>query len=78
MFICLDCGLVFEEPEHYVDTHGLDSPLYEYWNGCPECGGAYTETYCCDACGEWIAGEYVEIGDQKYCENCFIIKNLED
>ena len=79
MFVCLDCGCVFDEPERYVDTHGLDSPPYEVWYGCPYCGGAYRETYSCDACGNWIDTDtYVEIGDERYCENCFTIRKLEE
>lgn len=79
MYVCLDCGHTFSDPEHYIDTHGLDSPPYESWNGCPYCGGAYRETYLCDCCGNWIDTDtYVEIGDERYCENCFTICKLEE
>lgn len=78
-FICLDCGHIFEEPKHWVDEHGLDYPPYEEYDGCPSCGGAYTETYVCECCGQFIETyTYVEIGDEKYCENCFTIKNIDD
>lgn len=40
---CLDCGRKFSEPEKYQETHGLDSPPYEEWYGCPYCAGAYKE-----------------------------------
>lgn len=77
MFICLDCGCVFDEPKHWIETHGLDSPPYEEWDGCPSCGGAYVETYKCDNCGDWINGEYVKLknGD-NFCENCYEIREI--
>lgn len=79
MLICLECGHIFSEPERYVDTHGLDCPPYEIWYGCPSCGGAYTETYRCDCCGEFIDTDtYVEVDDAIYCENCFVIRKLGD
>ena len=76
-YICLDCGCIFEEPESYTETHGLDYPPYEEYCGCPSCGGGYTETYICDCCGSFIETDtYVQIGDERYCENCFVIKEL--
>ena len=43
MFICLDCGSVFDEPEYFYDHHGMETPPYEVYKGCPGCGGAYTD-----------------------------------
>lgn len=77
MFICLDCGCVFDEPKHWIETHGLDSPLYEEWDGCPFCGGAYAETYKCDGCNDWLCGTYAETKNgNKYCENCYEIREV--
>lgn len=79
MFVCLECGNVFEEPQYWEETHGLDHGPYEAFSGCPDCAGAYVEAYECDCCGEVINTDtYVEIEDQKYCEHCFTIKRLED
>lgn len=79
MHICLDCGILFENPKHHTETHGLDSPPYETWSGCPECGGAYVETTRCDECGEWITGEFVELnGGQRICEQCYVVKDVAD
>lgn len=79
MYICLDCGELFEEPCKYVETHGLDSPPYEKYMGCPHCGGAYVETIQCDICGEWISGEYVKLdNDMVVCDNCYVVKCVED
>lgn len=80
MYICLDCGCIFENPRKYVETHGLDSPPYEEWNGCPYCGGVYTEARKCDGCEKWIDGEFVEIlpSHEVYCDECFELKDIED
>lgn len=79
MYVCLDCGCLFDDPEAYTESHGLDSLPYETYSGCPKCAGAYVETVECDCCGEWITGEYVELDNGTVaCYNCYIIKNIED
>ena len=79
MFICLDCGKVFEDPKHYTETHRLDTPPYEEWGGCPSCGGAYTEAYECSCCGEYIDGAYIKTKNgERICENCYITYELGD
>lgn len=79
MFLCLECGGLFEDPKKYQETHGLDSPPYETWFGCPYCGGEYVETIQCDECGNWITGKYVEIdGGTVICDDCYLIKDIED
>lgn len=35
MWICLECGHVFEQPAEFVERHGLDRPPYERITGCP-------------------------------------------
>lgn len=56
MYVCLDCGLEFEEPAEWVERHGLDPSEGpgEHWSGCPDCHGAYEEVY---VCGECVKGE---------------------
>ena len=54
MFVCLDCGYVFEEAVRHTETHGFTDGRYETWHGCPKCSGAFVETRCCDNCGEYI------------------------
>ena len=79
MWICLDCNELFQDPAHYVNTHSLDTPPYEEYDGCPYCGGAYAEAHECDCCGEWITGDYIKTADGKrYCENCYITMELGD
>lgn len=79
MYLCLDCDNIFEEPKFYIETHGLDSPPYETWWGCPKCAGAYTEAMHCDECGDWISGEYIELKNGfVICRKCYIIKSTSD
>lgn len=79
MHICLECLSVFEYPEYYRETHGLDSPPYEELSACPYCGGEYVGAKQCDICGEWITGEYVKLdNDMVICDNCYIVKHIED
>ena len=70
-YVCLDCGYVFDKPIVWVEKHGLDTPPYEQFNGCPKCGGAYTEAHKCDCCNEWITDDYIKVGDKRYCDNCY-------
>lgn len=79
MFICCDCEKIFLEPSKYTEDRGewFGVPSYETYSGCPYCGGAFTETYECDCCGNWITGEYAEIADgSRYCEECYCVKNI--
>ena len=77
MFVCLDCGYTFEYTRHYVETHGLDAPPYEEWDGCPSCGGAYTEAQKCDECGEWITSSYIKLhSGKRFCEECYTVYEL--
>ena len=79
MYVCLDCGRAFEDPKHYVETHGLNSSPYEEWDGCPKCGGNYVEAILCYECGEWITGEYVELKNGDVIgECCYEIKDIGD
>lgn len=79
MYICIDCGALFLEPREYIESHGLDSPPYEAYSGCPVCGGSFAETYECDGCGQYVCGEYIELNDKTViCSNCYEIKNIED
>lgn len=79
MFLCLDCEKLFEDPQEYIDTHGLCYPPYETKSGCPNCGGAYVETMQCEACGAWITGECVKLRDNTVvCEECCDVKDIRD
>lgn len=79
MYKCKNCGGVFEEPKFYTETHGLDSPPYENWTGCPSCSGAYKGAIQCDQCGEYIVGEYIKINSGVcICENCYSVEDTDN
>ena len=81
MFVCIECGRIFNEDEVVVweERHGLDTPPYEPWSGCPSCKGDYVEAYLCDGCDEWITGQYVKLSNgERFCENCFCIMEIDD
>ena len=69
MYRCCECGNLFEEGEQAVweETHGLDSPPYEKFSGCPLCKGDYEEVYQCDSCGDWHTEDELYEG---WCEKC--------
>ena len=69
MYRCCDCGNLFEEGEQAIweEHHGLDSPPYEKWDGCPVCKGDYEEVRQCKECGDWHSDDELYDG---WCENC--------
>lgn len=72
LFVCLECNELFEEPTYWEETHGLSSPPYERWSGCPYCKGDYVEAHRCDCCEDWITGTYITTDDDKrYCSHCY-------
>jgi hypothetical protein len=79
MFVCLDCQHLFQDPQHYVETHGLDTPPYEHAYGCPKCGGVYVETHKCDCCGNWIVDDCIKTNnDLWFCQDCYRTIPLEE
>lgn len=80
MFICNDCGNVFEEPEYFTWTETLcvlDGRPYREDCAepiCPDCGTTnFEEAYACENCGEW--GWDFELTD-GLCDKCR--KDLEN
>ena len=79
MWICVNCGRLFEEPFHWQEDHGLDYPPYEEHCGSPCCYDNYIEARECSCCGEYITDRYVKTYDDKrYCENCYIVMDLDE
>lgn len=79
MYVCTECGCVFESPRHWEERHGLDYGPYEQWSGCPNCCGSYVEAYICSCCGEYIAGDYIKLAnDDRVCEDCYTPMELGD
>ena len=72
MWICLECGEVFEDPIRWTEDRGeyFGASAYEEFEGSPCCYGNYTEAYRCDECDEWITDEYIKVGDKRYCQEC--------
>ena len=69
MYRCTECENLFEEGEQatWEERHGLDSPPYEKWSGCPICKGDYEEVYRCEECGDWHTEDELYEG---WCEKC--------
>ena len=79
MYLCADCGEIFDTPKIYIEKHGLEYPPYETWYGCPYCSGAYVETLRCDVCGEYIIEKYIKlINGDIICDRCYEEKNIFD
>ena len=77
MFVCTECGEVFDEPYYWKEGHGFDYGPFEQWSGCPYCGGSYAEAYKCDCCDEWITGCYVKLKNgERICEECYTTYDL--
>lgn len=71
MYICLDCGNVFDEPKILKESHGFHDGYYESLYYCPECLGDYEEACICDKCGEIIPESESENGLCPLCSNEF-------
>ena len=69
MYRCENCGHLFEDGEQAVweERHGLDTPPYEQWSGCPICKCGYEEVHQCKECGEWHCEDELYDG---WCEKC--------
>lgn len=78
MFVCLDCGMIFKHPKEYTETHGLSSPPYEHFKGCPACGGAYAEAHYCAVCGGWIREDYIMVSGYRICQDCYREVSLDE
>lgn len=79
MWVCTNCGHIFEEPHRWEERHGFDYGPFEKFSGCPECGESYIEAHKCDECGHWITGEYIKtVSGQRICENCYNVMEIGD
>lgn len=80
MYICLDCGCIFEshkQCESELREH-FGFPCREKWLGCPNCESWSTvETFRCKICNQYITDDYYEVGDIKICEDCCSKKTLD-
>jgi hypothetical protein len=67
MYICLNCGFVFERPGKWLQKHGLQTPPYEMLLCCPICGGDFDLAQDCAVCGKKAAQDLCEDG---LCPDC--------
>lgn len=76
MYICRDCGRVFDNPAFFFENHGFDYGPAEKWDCCPFCGSvSFDEAVYCDGCHEAVSEEEavtIRANDRTYhfCEAC--------
>lgn len=75
IYICKDCGKIFEEPKQYTEKLNSDKYPYHSWMGCPndKCtGGNYEITLQCEVCKKYAKEEYITTEDgHVYCSKCY-------
>jgi hypothetical protein len=78
MFVCQNCGNVFERPRMFpVDT--VESLQYiKHFPGCPACASdEYNILKFCDHCGARIDDTYIETANgQSWCSNCYKVESV--
>lgn len=74
MYICGDCGAVFEEPAELEETTWAWGRPEEYiLSRCPRCGSSdFDEAVKCAVCEELFHKENTQMGDngEVFCERC--------
>lgn len=79
MYICLDCGEVFDGEDSGTSREWIGEDRYEsnssgwmYYTVCPNCGSdEIAEAEMCDECGEYYdKTDMIRVGDTKLCKNC--------
>lgn len=56
MYICNECGAVFDDPKTYYEHHPYGMGYAEEkWLVCPYCYGDFQEAEQCEECGEYVA-----------------------
>lgn len=71
MYICLDCGKVFED---YIR---IETDYGEKKSVSPCCCGAFAEAEQCEECEEWVEAEEVENGMCCKCQ-CKLEKRFNE
>ena len=72
MFICKDCGSLFENPDHMEENVGeyCGQPAFQTIDICPNCHcDEIDEARMCEICGEWISEDDME------CDVCYDCMN---
>ena len=82
IYICEECGKVFEEDEicTWQESRGefWGAPCSEEMEGCPHCKGSFVKAKECKVCGKWIKDDDWDVCDDcldkhKTSDNCFEI-----
>ena len=70
MYICNECGVLFDEPARYGEIHHeLDNKAIEYFSCCPNCGDTFfEEALRCDYCGNEFRDE--DMVEGLICKDC--------
>ena len=72
MWICFDCGHVFDEPDTFQEKVGefWGAPAWETCGCCPNCGSTeYDQAEQCERCGEWVP-ELYDVLNMRVCDIC--------
>ena len=69
MFICRDCGEIFDDFKIVKDPRPYgEQTVYEEFGVCPHCeSDACEEAQPCTRCGEYFAEDELEEGLCDYC-----------
>ena len=79
MYICTDCGCVFDADESASAREWIGEDRYEsnssgwmYYMACPECGSTeIAEAEGCDECGEYFdKDDLIHVDDVCLCKDC--------
>lgn len=76
MYICKECGLIFNQPAKYEEdrTPGgafEGGSFIESFSGCPRCSGGYDEAMLCPRCED----TYISTNSRDpFCDDC--VSNL--
>lgn len=75
MFICNDCGAMYDSLEKFHEYIDDDGHEYNIYYGCPNCRSDNVDQLCkCDLCGEYVADGYVLLKDGTIaCNNCYTL-----
>ena len=80
MFLCMDCGAVFEEPNEVYDVwlEHFGYPCRKMYDSCPKCySDNIVKAKRCGICGEYLEASKLEEG---FCPQCAlkVIRKFDD
>lgn len=72
MYICKNCGEVFDVPKKIFESHGFTDGTGEELFVCPNCEGDYEEAIECENCGAVVGISDVCLtdDDKQVCQSC--------